>query len=744
MKKVILADRAGYCFGVSRSVKLAEEALSGGQSRCYCMGELIHNTSVVEKLCEDGLVVINSPEELPLGETVIVRAHGISKSVYDTLAARAGRIIDATCPDVKKIHNAVIAAEAEGRMPVIIGAEHHPEVEAIRGQVGNALVFSDAKSLENWLMSSPNNRDAPLSIVFQTTQTQNNRDEIEILQKKLCTNVQMFDTICSATSIRQREAEKLARSCEAMVVIGGKHSANSIHLAEIVSKYCDKVQFISSVDELDLKLMESVDTLGITAGASTPQWIIKEVKQTMTDEIKVEDTIVEQETTAEQEITETEAVAEVEMTFDQMLEESIKTIYNGDTVTGIVAAVTPTEISVDLGTKHSGYIPVSEYTDDTDTDINDLIKIGDSIEACVVRVNDVEGTVMLSKKRLDAIKTWVVVEEAVDNGTILEGVVTEENKGGVVVSVKGIRVFVPASQTGLPKDAEMSEILKQKVRLKIKEVNRGRRRVVGSIRDVQRDERRERSDKIWNDIEVGKQYAGVVKSLTNYGAFVDIGGIDGMVHVSELSWSRIKQPADVLTVGQEVSVYVIGFDKENRKISLGYKDPNGNPWVRFMDTYKVGDVIGVSIVKLMPFGAFAELLPGVDGLIHISQIADRRIGKPDEVLSVGETVDAKITAIDTEKQKISLSIRAISEPDAPAADEVVEEKVVEPEADALVYEVSEDGTAAGNLPVDNEAPVVEAPVETVVEEVAETPVETSDEAPVETPVETPDEAVSAE
>lgn len=411
----------------------------------------------------------------------------------------------------------------------------------------------------------------------------------------------------------------------------------------------------------------------------------------MTDELKIE------ETTAEEKVEET--VAETEMTFDQMLEESIKTIYNGDTVIGVVDAITPTEISLDLGTKHSAYIPVSEFTDDTDVPIEQLVKIGDKIEACVVRVNDVEGTVMLSKKRLEAAKSWVILEEAVDKGTILEGIITEDNKGGVVVTVKGIRVFVPASQTGLGKDSDMSELLKKKVRLKITEVNRGRRRVVGSIRAVSKDERRERSDKIWGEIEIGKRYQGTVKSLTGYGVFVDIGGIDGMIHVSELSWSRIKQPSDVMNVGDTVEVYIINFDKDSHKISLGYKDPTGNPWQKFINTYKVDDVVSVKIVKLMPFGAFAEVMPGVDGLIHISQISDRRIGKPDEVLSVGQTVDVKLTAIDTEKQKISLSIRALLEPaKKPESDDEAVQGESAPREAALVYEVSEKGEATGIAP----------------------------------------------
>ena len=383
--------------------------------------------------------------------------------------------------------------------------------------------------------------------------------------------------------------------------------------------------------------------------------------------------------------------------FDEMLEASLKPIYNGEKVTGTVVAISATEISVDIGTKYSGFIPTSEFTDDG-IKVEDVLHVGDSIEASVVRVNDVEGTAMLSKKRLDAVKNWAAIEEAQESGEIVEGKVTEDNKGGIVVSVKGIRVFVPASQSGLPKDAAMSELVGQTVRLKITEVNRGRKRVVGSIRAVAQKERRERAEKIWSEIEVGKHYHGVVKSLTSYGAFVDIGGIDGMVHVSELSWSRIKQPSDVLSVGDEVDVYVISFDAENHKISLGYKDPNGNPWTKFTTTFQVGDVAKVTIVKLMPFGAFAEVLPGVDGLIHISQIANRRIGKPDEVLTVGDIVDAKITAIDEEKHKISLSIRALTAPEPAPVRERPAKKPMAPEADALVYEISATGEATGNIP----------------------------------------------
>ncbi len=678
MKKLIVAKSAGFCFGVSRSVKMAEELLQGGE-KCSSLGELIHNADVVNELASRGLRLIEGPADARPGEKVLIRAHGIARSVQQELERSGAEIVDATCPKVKYIHNIVSEAAAEGRFVIIIGMRRHPEVEGIRGWCGEHEVFETAAELEAWLSQNPDFWDKPLSVVVQTTQTHGNFTECCNILKKRCTNLKISDTICTATSARQQEAEKLASECDAMVVIGGKHSANSLHLAQICSEHCGCVQFIEKCDELDMDKVTDADTIGLTAGASTPAWIIKEVRNKMSDEIKVE-----------------ESAVEAEKSFDEMLEETLKTIYNGDKVTGHVVAITGTEISVDLGTKYSGFIPTSEFTDDG-VKVEDVVKVGDTIEAVVVRVNDVEGTVMLSKKRLDAAKSWNEIEEAAESGAVLEGVVSGENKGGVVVNVKGVSVFVPASQTDLPREAELSQLIKKTVRLKITEVNKARKRVVGSIRRVAQAERRERIESIWNEIEVGKKYHGVVKSLTSYGAFVDIGGIDGMVHVSELSWSRIKQPSDVLSVGDEVDVYVISFDKEKRKISLGYKDPNGNPWTVFTNTYGVGSVAKVTIVKLMPFGAFAEVLPGVDGLIHISQIANRRIGKPEDVLTVGDVVDAKITAIDDEKHKISLSIRALSEP-APAAVEEEEEEVEAPADDALVYEVSATGEATGIAP----------------------------------------------
>ena len=680
MKEIRLAGSAGFCFGVSRSVDMAEK-LIGEKGACASYGQLIHNEDVVARLAARGLRVVDQPMELRPGETVLIRAHGVAKEVYAQLEGAGGEVVDATCPKVKAIHTIVSRAADEGRFVIIIGMPRHPEVEGICGWCGAHKVFENSQELALWLDNNSDYWEKPITVVVQTTQTRSNFTECCNVIKKRCTNAKISDTICLATFTRQEEAAKLASECDAMVVIGGRHSANSVHLAQICREHCANVQFIEGASELDVDRLKAADIVGLTAGASTPAWIIKEVRNKMSDEIKIEETAVEKE-----------------MSFDEMLEETLKTIYNGDKVTGTVVAITGTEISVDLGAKYSGFIPTSEFTDDG-VKVEDAVKVGDEIEAVVVRVNDIEGTAMLSKKRLDAAKMWTEIEEAVDNGAVLEGVVTEENKGGVVVNVKGVRVFVPASQTDLPREAEMSQLLKKTVRLKITEVNKARKRVVGSIRRVAQAERRERTEAIWNEIEIGKKYHGVVKSLTSYGAFVDIGGIDGMVHVSELSWGRIHQPSEVLSVGDEVDVYVINFDKEKRKISLGYKDPDANPWTVFTNKYQVGSVASVTIVKLMPFGAFAEVLPGVDGLIHISQIANRRIGKPEDVLTVGDVVDAKITAIDEEKHKISLSIRALSEP-APA---VVEEPVEEDDddddgRDALVYEVSATGEATGVIP----------------------------------------------
>ena len=645
---VRVAKSAGFCFGVSRAVELVEQAAVAGK-KVATLGPIIHNRHVVNRFEEMGVRVIESPEDACSDETVIIRSHGVSRAVYERLENKGVEIIDATCPFVKRIHGIVSRAEEEGRLPVIIGTPTHPEVEGIAGWCGNCKVFDGPEALEKWAESSENLKNMAICMVSQTTSTEFLWKMCGNFAKKQFTNLKIFDTICRATEYRQSEAAELSKSCQAMVVVGDTKSSNTGRLAMICREHCDKVFLVDNATELRAEDFRGVTDVGITAGASTPAWIIKEVNKTMSEIINVE--------------------AVQEENFAELLEQSIKTLNTGDKVIGTVTGIGNTEVQVDLGTKHAGYIPYDEVSTDPSVKPEDILKVGDEIEVFVVRVNDQEGTVQLSKKKLDGLKVWDDMAAWAEEKTTIEGVITEENKGGLVCNVKGIRVFIPASQSGIAKGGDMTGMVGKTVSLKITEVNRARRRVIGSIRAVSSEARKAAQEKIWAEIENGKKYHGTVKSLTSYGAFVDIGGVDGMVHVSELSWNRIKTPAEVVKVGDEIDVYVISFDPEKHKISLGYKTAEMNPWNQFMTNYNVGDVVDAKIVKLMTFGAFAEILPGVDGLIHISQIADKRIGKPEDVLAEGQEVQVKITDVDAENKRISLSIRALLEQ---AAEEEVE------------------------------------------------------------------------
>ena len=642
---ITIAKNAGFCFGVSRAVELVEEAAKSGKT-VSTLGPIIHNRHQVGRFEQMGVSVIAEPEDAIPGSTVIIRSHGVSRAVQQRLENMGVEIVDATCPFVKRIHGIVQKAEEEGRLPIIIGTRTHPEVTAIAGWCSDCRIFESPEELENWANSGEVTADTPICMVCQTTSTEFLWKICGETAKKLFTNLKIFDTICKATEFRQNEAAKLSAECQAMVVVGDAKSSNTGRLAMICREHCGKVFLVDNADELNAEDFRGVTAVGITAGASTPAWIIKEVNKTMN------------------EITNVETV--MEESFEALLEQSIKTLNTGDKVTGIVTGITSKDISVDLGTKHAGYIPYDEVSADPTVKPEDILNVGDEIEVFVVRVNDQEGTVQLSKKKLDGMKIWDEMAAFAEEKATVEGTITEENKGGLVASVKGIRVFIPASQSGIAKGGDMTGMVGKNVKLKITEVNRARRRVIGSIRAVNAEERKANQEKIWAEIQEGAKYHGVVKSLTSYGAFVDIGGVDGMVHVSELSWNRIKTPADVVKVGDEIDVFVISFDPVKHKISLGYKTAEMNPWNQFMTNYQVGDVVDAKVVKLMTFGAFAEILPGVDGLIHISQIAEKRINKPEDVLSEGQDVKVKITDVDADNKRISLSIRALLEDEADA------------------------------------------------------------------------------
>lgn len=640
---VTVAKTAGFCFGVQRAVDMAEKACQ--EYGCiWALGDIIHNAHEVGRLEKLGVHKAEDVTDIPDGVPVLIRAHGVPERVMQQLEQKGCRIVDATCPFVGKIHRIVREESEQGRRIIVIGSRNHPEVVGIQGWCGTSEVYETPEELRAALekigKNGENLQKIPVSVVAQTTINREIFDICGKIIKKQCTNAKIFGTICNATDERQAEARLLAGKSDIMIVIGDRKSSNTKRLYEISTSLCDHVLYIEDATGLTGNEIQGMEQpfIGITAGASTPAWIIKEVRNIMSEETRIE-------TGSED--------------FAAMLEESFKTLNTGDKVTGTVLKITPNEVHVDLGVKHAAYIPTHELSDDPSFNAEESIHVGDDIEAVVVRVNDAEGTIVLSKKRVDQMKGWESIEDAKENKTIIEGKVNEENKGGVVANAFGIRVFIPASQTGIPKGQPLSQLVGQTARFRITEINRQRKRVVGSIRAVQQEERRAAAEKVWSEIEVGNEYTGTVKSLTSYGAFVDIGGVDGMIHISELSWGRIKHPSEVVNVGDTVNVYVIGLDRENKKISLGYKRPEDNPWNVFTANYEVGDTATVRILKFMPFGAFAQIIPGVDGLIHISQIANRRIEKPEDVLSKDEEVEAKIIDIDPEKQKVSLSIRAL-------------------------------------------------------------------------------------
>lgn len=645
------------------------------------LGQLIHNSRVTDDLAEKGVRIISSPCEAKAGETVIIRAHGVAASVYDELKNAGVTVCDATCPFVKKIHRIVAENSGEDTAVFIAGNPEHPEVAGIKGHCNGAVyIFNSTSELDKILEECGKNFSKRIIVVSQTTFSQKVWKISKEKIKKYYTNAEFFDTICFATRERQDEAARLSERSDAMIIIGDRHSSNTAKLKAVCSENC-KTYLVERAEELTTINFSHCAEIGVTAGASTPSAIIKEVLLAMS-EIVNETTNIQVE-----EVPSDAAVTSEELDFSAALEESLNNMSTDQRVKGVVMGITPTEIQVDIGRKHAGFVPMDEYSADPNANAAKELKVGDTLDLIIMKTNDAEGTVMLSKRRFDAQKAWVDVIEAEENGTVLEGTVSEVIKGGVLVVSGGVRVFIPASLATERKDEPLEDLLKQTVKFRIIEVNKQRRRAVGSIRAVLRDMKKEAAEAFWAQAEVGQKYHGVVKSMTNYGAFVDIGGIDGMVHISEMSWKRIKNPSEVFSIGQEVDVYIKALDAENKKISLGYRKDEDNPWEILRKSYPEGTVIEAEVVGLTTFGAFARIIPGIDGLIHISQIADKHINKPQDVLSVGDKVTCKITAIDFDKKRVSLSIRALIEPAAeeevaeeeaaPAAEEAVEEEAAE-------------------------------------------------------------------
>lgn len=645
--KICVAKSAGFCFGVDRAVKIVYNELDN-RNNVVTLGPIIHNSNVVSDLKAKGVYPVEL-SDVKKENTVIIRSHGVGLDVYEELEQKGAEVIDATCPFVARIHKIANEKSSEGYTILIAGDVSHPEVIGIRGHcVGESFVFGNCDDFEK-LMKSQDFSSKKVAILAQTTYNKNTWKECELLFKKFVPNALVFDTICSATSERQREVRELAKKADIMIIVGGLHSSNTHKLKTICDEYCKCYLVENSGDlkacNIDLSCAKFI---GISAGASTPAYIIEEVQQTMSEMLNNVDE---------------------EFNFEEELEKTLKKIHTGMKVEGVVTAINNGEVIVDIGTKHTGYIPVSELSDDPTVKPEDVVKVGDTIDLIVLKTNDQEGIVTLSKKKVDAVLGFQKIVEAKDADTVLTGTVTNVVKGGVLVSSNGVKVFIPASQAAPRRDFDLNELLKTTVSFKILEVNEAKQRAVGSIRAVAREERAAAQAKFFETVKAGDEVEGEVKSITDYGVFVDLGGVDGLIRRMDLSWNRIKHPSEVVSIGDKITVKIKDIDPETKKVSLIYKKDSENPWEIFKANYEVGQTVKATVVSITSFGAFAQIIDGVDGLIHISQIANKRVNNVADILSVGQVVDCQITEIDLDKKRISLSIRALLPADEDAEDE---------------------------------------------------------------------------
>lgn len=684
--QITLAKTAGFCFGVNRAVTMLYDLVNDGV-KVSTLGPIIHNPQVISDLERRGVKILESAESASPDAKIVIRTHGVEKDVLSFCEEKHFDYIDATCPFVKKIHK-IVNENSKPDLPVLIaGDKNHPEVVGIKSYCkGKCYVFNSAAELDSIFNNVDFDEKNPFIVVSQTTFSTKEWEKCVKKIKLLYTNAFIFDTICNATEERQAEALLLSQKNDIMIIIGGRTSSNTAKLKAVCEPNCPTYLIETAKELLDIDFC-GVNSIGVTAGASTPDGIIKEVLKTMSEILENVNPIDESVNAVSSEKEETAGFAE-------MLEESLNNMSSDQNVVGTVVGFTATEIQVEIaGRKHAGYVPFDEYSDDPSADPKAELKIGDELKLRIMKTNDMEGTIKLSKRLYDRGAVWESLEA---DDAVHEGVVTGiagDNKG-LFVQSGGIKVFIPASLAKARRSDSLEDMLKTKVEFKIIEVNKQRRKVVGSIREVVAAKRKEVEDAFWANVAEGNVYTGTVRSLTNYGAFVDLGGVDGMIHISELSWTRIKHPSEIVKVGDTVEVYVKELDRENKKISLGYKKVEDNPWEILRRDYPVDSEVECQVVSLTSFGAFARIIPGVDGLIHISQISYKHIGTPAEALKVGDVVKAKIMEIDFDKKRVSLSIKALLDP--PAAEEAVEAPAEEPVAE--------------EAPVD-EAPVEEAPAE---------------------------------
>lgn len=647
-----IADKSGFCFGVKRAIELAEKA-ADRFGEVMTLGPLIHNKIVTDSLQKKGVHIAESVDEAA-GKPLILRSHGVSAQTEREAGEKCSEVIDATCPFVAKIHRIAAEQDADGKL-IVLGDKNHPEVIGIIGH-SSCEVFAcrDADDVDKLFSEGKISEEDKTSLVTQTTFDRSRFTEYAERIRKAHGCVQIYDTICNATSERQRNAEELAKRAALMIVVGGRSSSNTAKLAEICARRC-KTVFAESAADLPPQILSGLHsdaTIGITAGASTPAYTIKEVFKTMSDEIK--NNVIDEEDFA--------ALLEQDQSFNKL--------YTNKRVKATVVSISKKEAVVEVGAKQTGYILRDELTNDPNAEVSDVVSVGDVIDAVVIKVDDSVGTAFLSKKRVDAALGIEKMNALLESNETVEGKVTQVVKGGVIVFYNGVRVFIPASHTGVPRSGKLEELLNQTVKFKIIEVTDQRGgRVVGSIRNANKEVRDAERAKFWESIEVGQKFEGVIRSIEDYGVFVDIGPVDGLVRTAELTWNRVGHPKDIVKVGDKINVIVKSFDPEKKRVSLSAKDPDENPWTKFVAEYHKGDVIKATIVSITEFGAFAQIIPGVDGLIHISQISTERVTNIASVLSVGQEVEVKIIDIEEDKNRVSLSIKALMEDAAPAEDD---------------------------------------------------------------------------
>ncbi len=672
--EIILSEYAGFCFGVNRAVNKVEELLNSGK-KVATLGPLIHNPSYIKRIEDRGAVIADNISDIPDGYELVIRAHGVTKQTVDELKINGIDFSDATCPFVTKIQKIIDENSTPDNIVLIAGDENHPEVKGFRSYCkGKSFVFKNCEELINLLTNDNSIFDTQIVYVAQTTFSLEEYKKCSNLIKKHCTNVKIFDTICDATSKRQKDACNLSQKCDIIIIIGGRMSSNTQKLKSVCESNT-RTYLIESAEELTDIDFSGCNTIGVTAGASTPACIIKEVIKTMSETIN---NIESAEAVGQ-------AVADSEMSFEQLLEDNLKSLNSDQKVTGTVLRVTPTEIQVDIGRKQTGIIPYDEYSAAPTADPAKEVKVGDELNLIIMKTNDADGFITLSKKRYDAQANWSAIAAAKDNGDVICGTVAEILNRGVIVVANAVRVFIPASQATLSKNDKLEDLLGNNVQFRVIDVDNRRKRVVGSISSVLREARKASRDAFWSQVEVGQKFDGTVVSLTEFGAFVEIAaGVQGLCHKSELSWNRIKHPSEVVSVGDTLEVTIKNIDAENKKISLGFKKIEDSPWEILKRDYPVGTALDVQIVSLTTFGAFAQIIPHIQGLIHISQIANHRVEKPQDELNIGDTVKAMITNIDFEKKHVSLSIRALLAPEEVEAEETAEDEI--PEGTAVPIE----------------------------------------------------------